>query len=160
MFLCLRINLIRVNVTDHHQGCIVWRIPHPVPLSEVINLEVLQVIHPADNRNPVRAAGIGRGLELLVGQRLRIVFGAHAALFHDHLDLFQDFIIGDGQIPHPVCFEFKTHRQAAFFHGLEISRVILTGKRVFAPAVFRNDFREFTVWMRFGAFEHHVFQHM
>src|SRR3989344_2176408 len=160
IFLRLRDNLFRFYIADNHEYRVGWGIPASVPITQLLGRHGLQVGHPANHRVPVGMSLIGGGHEFFLNDRLGLVLGAPAALFHHHLDLLAKILIGQRQILQAVGFEFEGNRQARFFQLLEIGSVVVTGEGVLASAVFGDDARELIGSVLGRALEHHVLEHV
>ena len=75
-------------ITDHHQNGIIGCIITLIPLAQIIDGHIFQIIHPADNRIMVAAAVKSGGIKLLISQSLGFIVSTHTTLFHHHHDFF------------------------------------------------------------------------
>ncbi len=100
------------------------------------------------------------GHQALVEQGMRLVIGAPAPFFHDHFDLFAEFLPAQYQIVHAVCFQLHRQRQLRFVQLLEIGGVVIAGEGILAPASGRDAARELAGRNGFRSLEHHMFEHM
>ena len=102
----------------------------------------------------------GDGVHLFVEFRLRIVVGAHAALFHDDLDLLRELLFVDRQVAHAVRLQRHHVFQLLLRHLLEVRRVVAAGEGIVTTAGSGNALVEFTRPDCWCALEHHVLEHV
>ena len=152
------LDLLRLDIADHHQSGIVRHVPGAVPGAEVIDMHALEVGHPADGRVAVAAGRVGQCLEALIGQRGRLVVGAQAALFLDDLDLAGEFVGRQFQAGQTVGFELQGHSHAVAGQHLVVSGVVVAGEGIFLGAQLAQDARGFARAKLAAALEHHVFE--
>ena len=149
-----------VDVANDDQISIVRHIPLPVPSAGILPGHLFDVVHPADDRPPVRVGSKHRRVQGLVHQSLRIIFGAHAPFLDDHLVLGGEIRGSQAQVGHAVGLEFHHFWQGLFRHNLEIGRVVLVGEGIVATAGLGDNPVEGVARNLLGAFEHHMFEHV
>ena len=104
-----REHLISFHIAGNDQCGVVRRIPTVIPNLGIINREHLQVAHPADHWVVIGMFLINRRHHDFMHQRLRLIIGAHAPLFHDYLDFLAEFLRSQIEVLHPI--RFQLHRQ-------------------------------------------------
>ena len=93
-------------------------------------------------------------------QGARLVFGAQAALFLDHFQLFFELTVRPLVMGKAVGLQLHHFFQPRGGNLLVKAGVILAGKGILAPAQGRDPARERTGRHGRCTFEHHVLQHM
>ena len=78
------------------------------------------------------------GHELLHQERTRVVFGAHTALFFDHLQLGEKLFVGPVVVGKAVSLQAHDFRQAGRRNLLVVAREIPAGEGVFLSAQLRH----------------------
>jgi hypothetical protein len=121
---------------------------------------LFRVVHPADHRMAVGMGLEGRGHEGLEELGLGAVLGAHAPLFHHHVDFLGELLRRQDQVGHAVGFQLERQLQPVFPQGLEIGRVVPGGEGVLPAAGGGDALGKFTGGNILRALEHHVLQHM
>ena len=149
-----------INISHHHQGRVVGRVPLAIPVPQVGDLHPFQVTGPTNHRVTVWGNLVGHGVELLESQGLRVILGAQAAFFLDYLQFLDKLRRGQGQGAHPLRLKFEGNGETISGQGLKVGRVVPAGEGVFVPAVGGDDAGEFARSELFRALEHHVFKQM
>ena len=153
-------DLGHIHIPRNHDGCIRGHIPVAVKVAYVIGRHGVQIVHPAHHR---AAIGVGHKdgcRQLLKQHAARVVFGAHAALFLDHLDFLGELGIGPLVVGKAICLQRHHIAQAARRDLLVVAGVVTVGEGVFLPAQGRHTARKLTRRQLLAAFEHHVLQRM
>jgi hypothetical protein len=151
-------DLLGVHVARDHQDGVVRRIPEPVPVTHVVQTELLQIARPADHRIAIGRGVVGGGAETLIGQGLRIVVGAGAPFFLDDFQLLEEFLLAELEVAHPLGFQLEGDLQPVAGEILIVGRVVAPGEGVLLTAVLGDDARELPRRQTLGALEHHVLQ--
>ena len=155
-----RDHFARLHIADYHQGGIVRCIPALVPAVQILDRQLFEITHPADDGVLVGMYGEGGRHETFIGERLGLIVGAQTPLLHHHAQFLGEFLFIQHQVAHAVGFQLEGDGQTRFFKLLEIGGVINTGESVFASAVFGDNARELAILVCGGTFEHHVFENM
>ena len=153
-------HLAVVHIAHHHQVGVIGRVPAPVPRARILRLHGLEVGHPADHRAAIGVGLVGGGHQLLEHQRARLVVGAQAAFFLDHLDLARELLVGEHEVLHAVGLERHHRRQLRRRHLLEVGGVVLAGEGVVASADGGHAPVELARADLLGTLEHHVLEHV
>ncbi len=121
---------------------------------------MLQIAGPADYGNPIGGRLVSGGIELLVGQGLWVILGTQPTLLPDHRQLLEKRLLRQREVAHPLGLQLEGDFEPILGQGLEIGRVIATGKGVLVTAVLRDDAGELTGGEPLRTLEHHMLQHM
>ena len=160
IFFCQGLHLQRVNITGHHHDGIAGRVPLAVKIPGVLRSHGLQVAHPADDGAAVGRSRQGRGGEHFVQLRARVVVGAQAAFFLDHLQLFGKFGVGPLVVGKSVSLKAHHGFKLVGWNLLKVAGVILGGEGVFATTQSGDTARKLTRSQAGRSFEQHVLEHM
>ena len=154
------LHLRHLDIAHHHHGGVLRAVPAFVELAGIVGLQRIEVVHPAHNGPAVRRSDKLHRAQLFVQQGARRIFGAQAALFFHHFQLFAKFFVGPLVVGEAVGLEAHHVHQPAGRNLLEVAGVILAGEGVFATAQGRHTSRELSRPHAGRAFEQHVLQHM
>ena len=153
-------NLLGIDIADHHQHRVVRCIPAPIELARVVDGQVLEVVHPADDRRAVRMRAERGGIELLEQRGTRPVVGAPAALLHHDLHLAREYLGLHRQVRHALGLELKHGAEVLRGQLLVVGSVVTPGEGIVAAADLGDAARELAVGQAPRATEHHVFGDM
>ena len=155
-----RARFVRLDVARHHQNGVLGRIEALVIGERVLAVQALDLVPPADDRNPVRMMGEERRLHRLAELRAGIGVAMHAPLLEHHVALGRDDVVGEGQAGHAVGFERHAGLEVLLGDLLEIGGEIVAGEGVLHAADLGDEFRELALGMALRAFEHEMFEEM
>ena len=153
-------DLGHIHIAHHHDGGIGRHIPAAVKVSGVLRCHGVQVVHPTDDGATVRRGDKLGGVELLVHQHARRVFGTHTALFFHHLNLFGELNVWPLVVSKAIGFQRHYLGQTLGRNLLVITGVVLVGECVFTPTQCCHASRKLALLDLGRAFEEHVFQDM
>ena len=129
-----RLHLGLGDVAGDDDDGIVGRVVAVVPGDGVGAGEVRHLVRPADDRDAVVAVLEERGADRFAELGARIVVGAHAALFEDHLALGQERRVVDDEVRHAVGLVFHHQAEMLLGDGLVKDGVVLGGEGVLVAA--------------------------
>ena len=149
-----------IHIADDDDVGIVGHVPALVPVPSILHRHVFQIVHPADDRPPIRVRLEGHGIHRFKEQRLRLVVGTQTTLLHDHLDLLLEFTGRKRQVAHAIGFQTHHLVQTLLRHLLEVGGVIAAGESIVTPPGRRHQTIELSRPDLRRSFEHHVLKHM
>ena len=153
-----RQGLVGLDVARHHQNGVLGRIEALVIGERVLAFEALDLMPPADDRDPIRMMGEERRLDRFAELRAGVGVAMHASLLEHDVALGRDDVVGQGQARHAVGLELHAGFEVLLGDLLEIGGEIVAGEGVLLAADFGDEFRELAVRMALGALEHQVFE--
>ena len=136
------------------------RIEAPVIGERVLAPEALDLVPPADDRNPVGVVGEERRLDRFAELRAGVGVAMHAPLLQDDVALRPDDRVGEGEAGHAVGLERHAGLEVLLGDLLEIGGEIVAGEGVLVTADVGDEFGEFALGMALGALEHQMFEEM
>ena len=148
----------RIDVAGEHHRGVVGRVIRPEVRARLVEGDVRDVRHEADDVPPVRALDEGLEVQRLVHHAPHLVVDAQAALLHDDAALLLEVLLGDGEVRHPVALEVehdgqRLAREVVQVRGVVARRVAVGGAAVSLDQVVENAGTELP-----PAVEHHVLE--
>ena len=150
--------VLGVDVAREHEGGVVGRIVGLEVGARLVEGDVLDVGHEADDVPAVGALDEGLEVQRLVHHAPHLVVDAQAALLHDDAALLLEVLLGDGEVRHPVALEVehdgqRLAREVVQVRGVVARRVAVGGAAVSLDQVVENAGTELP-----PAVEHHVLE--
>ncbi|MNT49839.1 hypothetical protein D3C72_1867150 [compost metagenome] len=126
-------DLFYVHIPGNHDGGVGGYVPLAVKIAHIVCRHSVQIAHPAHHRAAVRVGLKNGGRKLLKQHGARVVFGAHAPLFLDHLDFLGEFFIRPVVVRKAVGLQLHHITQTVGRDLLVVAGVVAVGEGIFQP---------------------------